>query len=533
MPILRILGGLVIAMLAVALRWALDTYVARGPVVEAAPPKLATLPAPSAKPDDHGSLWVGAEGADAYGYPTRHVNKAELLGLLHGRHFEVLDQHMRALHELYERSPQAEYAPIDALDAFSTADPALLPLLDDWNARMPQSAAAAAARGKHLYAVAWARRGGKFARDTSQGEFAGMHESLTAADAELARALALRPTYLAAAILRVAIASDGGPRTGMGERIEAAIALCPRCVAPYEQALTTELPWWGGSYEGAEVLVRRALAQEAQNPRLAVLKGAVDAMRCEGLRRDRQLEAALHMCDSAVAKAPTYWKALAERGRTHAALKHVAEARADFEASLRDRPQRRDTVESYAWALANTDEHELTARTLVLARTLDPADRELASLVERVSPRLVRAAWAKGQAGDWSESARLYGLVLGMDPSHGDARTRRDHAIVAERLEPEVQALATSVAAQPEDFALRQKLDALYLRQGRFDAIVAMWTEFIARHPDNARAYFERGGTRYHQGELALATDDAKSACGLGLEEACVMVRSLSARAGN
>ncbi|MGH8607130.1 MAG: hypothetical protein ACREX9_06845 [Gammaproteobacteria bacterium] len=49
----------------------------------------------------------------------------------------------------------------------------------------------------------------------------------------------------------------------------------------------------------------------------------------------------------------------------------------------------------------------------------------------------------------------------------------------------------------------------------------------LERVPDNADAWFERGGTNYQKGDLQAALADATRACDLGKSEACGWVEKL------
>jgi regulator of sirC expression with transglutaminase-like and TPR domain len=64
-------------------------------------------------------------------------------------------------------------------------------------------------------------------------------------------------------------------------------------------------------------------------------------------------------------------------------------------------------------------------------------------------------------------------------------------------------------------------IDWLLGRENRWDEIIDYWNQYINLAPDSAKAYFERGGTYYHKGNLNLAIQDLKKACSLGLKEAC------------
>jgi tetratricopeptide (TPR) repeat protein len=63
-------------------------------------------------------------------------------------------------------------------------------------------------------------------------------------------------------------------------------------------------------------------------------------------------------------------------------------------------------------------------------------------------------------------------------------------------------------------------VDWLLIKRNEYDQIISYWDEYIARHPDDSRAYLERGGTYYHKGDLREAVRNAKIAAGMGNAEA-------------
>lgn len=86
------------------------------------------------------------------------------------------------------------------------------------------------------------------------------------------------------------------------------------------------------------------------------------------------------------------------------------------------------------------------------------------------------------------------------------------------------------IEMEPRHLDALRNADALLARQRRWDEIIAMWDRYIEREPPNAEAYFERGGTYSHKGDMAAARADAAKACELGKALACRMVERLKAR---
>ena len=74
---------------------------------------------------------------------------------------------------------------------------------------------------------------------------------------------------------------------------------------------------------------------------------------------------------------------------------------------------------------------------------------------------------------------------------------------------------------QPKNFEAFQYADRILSSQKRWSEVLEIWDRFIANSPDHAEAWFERGGTYYHQGNLIEAQANAQKACELGKAEAC------------
>jgi len=77
----------------------------------------------------------------------------------------------------FEGDARYEYWPLDAGQAFRSAEPELGPALDAWVAKAPASFAPYLARGWHRLAVTMAKRGRKWAKDTAQADFSAMREA--------------------------------------------------------------------------------------------------------------------------------------------------------------------------------------------------------------------------------------------------------------------------------------------------------------------------------------------------------------------
>jgi hypothetical protein len=73
----------------------------------------------------------------------------------------------------------------------------------------------------------------------------------------------------------------------------------------------------------------------------------------------------------------------------------------------------------------------------------------------------------------------------------------------------------------PTNFDAFLRLDGMLAPRRQFARIVRHWDRYLAAKPDDARAYYERGGARRHAGDVANSIVDLDRACTMGLQKAC------------
>jgi len=72
--------------------------------------------------------------------------------------------------------------------------------------------------------------------------------------------------------------------------------------------------------------------------------------------------------------------------------------------------------------------------------------------------------------------------------------------------------------------------DYILFQSQQWDAIIDLWDRYIFGHPENAEAYYQRAGTKYHKGDLRASREDAQKACDLGKKEGCSWAQRLTSR---
>jgi tetratricopeptide (TPR) repeat protein len=486
---------------------------ARTPVAVLAPAPLPT-----------GLPLVGPEGTDDDGYPRRYVDRAALRSLLwHGRYAE-LSRDFEELQAAFERDPRNEYWPIDAGEAFRSSERELQAALDAWGTADSQSFAPFLARGSYWTDVAYNQRGGRPGADTPAETFAAMREAAGRAIADLERALTLRPRLVAARRYQIQAFKALSDGAGMETALENAVSVCPGCYQVRVTFIMSLEPRWGGSYADMDAFARDSLA--APNPRMRRLGGFVDLDRAEAFERAKKYDQALAAIDRACALGDQ-WEFLLERADLEAQREDLTAARADVERAAVARPGEPSILFKRAWLHQRARRWDAAGADLLAGLRIDPTDSSARKLFDYVIRGLIYEGWQQYSAGRRDDALRIYDLAAELAPDNREVTGQR--AVVIAGREPpsaaDVAALERAARAQPDDFRAHQQLDYALARQNRYDDVIKMWGEYLARHPDDARAYLERGGAHHRRRDTVRAHADAQKACDLGLSEGCAHAR--------
>lgn len=486
----------------------------RLPVTELAPAPLRS-----------GPPLLGQPGKDKDGYPTQFVDQALLRSLLYHARYPDLDAHFAAFQESFERDPRYEYWPIDAADAFSSAELELGSRLDAWVAASPGSFGAYLARGSHRLSLAWAMRGGKWARNTPEENFQAMGEVLKGALQDFARAFELRPKLIAALRGLIRVGLHVGDTAQQAALIDRATQLCPACFQVRVTALVALQPRWGGSY--AQMRKLALIAPVELNPRMRLLAGYIDLDQAKLLRGEKKYVEALAAVERACAVGE-HWEFLVERAEVLQRLARYEEALADLDHAARLRPGSASVHFERAWVLSRLERFEESGLDLLAGLRINPTEGDGRRLFSRAVKALTYEGWRHYQQGREADAVRVLDLAIELDQGNGEAKQRRTF-ILGGGSRPDlaqVQRLEARHRKTPDDLLTLRQLDyALSFAKQDFQYIDARWTDYLKRHPDEGRALIERGGTRHHLGRVAESHADFRRACELGFSEACALLK--------
>jgi tetratricopeptide (TPR) repeat protein len=485
------------------------------PVVEVAPAPLPTsLPL------------IGAEGTGADGMPLRYVDRPALRSLLWHRHFADLTRYFTELQDAFEADPTREHWPDDAAEAFATADPALREPLDAWVTASAGSFAPLLARGCYLVHVGFARRGGKYDKDTPDSDRRAMSDTLRLqARLDLDRALMLRPRLVTAMRHQMSIAAALGGRAELDAIAARAAETCPTCFQFRATYLHFSKPRWGGSYERMAAFAQRVDAQSS--PRLRLLQGWADIDRADVARADGRLDEA----DAAIARAMAlgeHWRFLLMRAKIREARKDWEGALADLDRAAQLRPGEIEVLFRRAVVLNNVRRFEDAGRALLAGCQVDATDTDARWIYPSVVYGLEWQMHEYRKAGRREDALRVLDVAVDLAPGDPTVKSWRTALLAGDS--PDIPALEEAWRRAPDDFRALQALDYALATKGQYARIVELYTEYLGRHPEDARAYTERSGAWSNLKKMVEALADAQKACALGSHAGCSAAKVMGSR---
>lgn len=191
-------------------------------------------------------------------------------------------------------------------------------------------------------------------------------------------------------------------------------------------------------------------------------------------------------------------------------------ALADFEAALATHPQEPDLLVNRAWELRKRQQCVPASQDLLLVARIDPSDPSLGSWIDTCWPHIVGGAARLTREGRVADARAMVELAEALKPTESQGAPA----------DPKLASLRAAARAPRATFADCKSLDDALFAQNGYPEIVLMWTRYLTDHPNDARAFLERGGALLRL-EHAEAVADAKKACAFGLREACAQVTRL------
>ena len=421
------------------------------------------------------------------GSPTRR----ELLAMLRNREFSELTSVVDAKHALVVRDIRNESELHRVLQTFEINDPAITTLLDEWIAATPASPAPHVASAVHLNSRAYAARGGRLAADTTDEQFTGMYEFLTKSITAATAAIERDPRHTQAYRTLINAVRAQGDQAACGEFARQGLTAMPASLRIRWALVTCRLPRWGGSHAAIERIWEQARPFVADHPALSVLQGAV----AWDLARIAEGDEALRRFDKAVASGP-FSVYFFDRAREHMAMKNAAAALEDVQLALALTPEDPVMLDLQLKALADLGRHREASATLTILEEVDATYATVQEWRDYLRNATDRAAAQQSYANGYE----LY--------KAGD----KDGALAA---------FLAHIRRNPSDFNAHLAIDIILAERRDWDGIIAQWSGYLMTHPNDGRAFLERGGAQHRKGSIDAARSDIETACRLDVAKAC------------
>ncbi len=451
---------------------------------------------------------------------------AQLRRLLEQGDFVALERRMAALEAAFAADYAAEDRLFKTLDAFSQWGESQRAPLDAWVAASPERYQPYLARAAYRFAKAWQARGRRWASQTTEARFEAMREHFARASVDLDVAERLNRRSVLPHYIRINIAVALGDHRTLSESLRRGLAIRPASYRVRNTYLNGLKPRWHGSHREMRQFVAESLHFAAQNPRLAHLEAEVIADEAATAWNEDQPEAAEAAYTRALAIGEEH-RILGARAAVRRSLGRLGEALADIDRAIAIDGEHPDHHVTRSRILSKRDDHAAALAAVERAYALDPLDPGIRERYHRVSLTL---GYEAHKRHDPAKALAQFDRAIELVADNADAFYRRSRALA--ELKREAAALRDvrrAIELDPDQIRFYTLIDWLLIKQRAYDEIITYWDRFIARHPDNGRAFLERAGTNYHKGDLAAARHDARRALALGNTDAQGLLQRLQA----
>lgn len=364
------------------------------------------------------SILIGPAGVDDRGEPRQSVDPLVFQALLQARRFEDLCREIGALQDAFEADVTRERWPMEAFEAFNAVFPSSWELHDAWVEATPDCFAAHAARGTFLQAIGLTIRGRATVDRVASANLELMGELLARSEADLRRALELRPRLVAVVATLEAVLSATGRTDEVVVVFDEALRTCPDCLELRLAHLRNSRARWGGEVGRIQAVIDGVEA--SRRPGLGMFTGYLHYDECYELRTARRYDEALAACTSAV-DASGYWRYFFERGRVRRAMGDTEGALTDLDRALADRPRAAGPMLERVQALVTLGRSREAAEQLAMLAHLIPDDDRASRLGVRLAPDIARQREEATSTGRLDEAAALgrilHDILLPSDPS--------------------------------------------------------------------------------------------------------------------
>jgi tetratricopeptide (TPR) repeat protein len=460
----------------------------------------------------------------------RHkVDKSEILLQFQKQLFKPLNSKLEEFQQAFEEDYQAEDYVFGAFEAFKKADSAYEPILQNWIKQFPASYAPYVARAEYYCACAMQARGIKRAIEKDQNEYKEMERYYSLALLDIDQALKLKIGMDVCYALKVEIGMALEKEELITNALVEATKYHPygyRVRLKYLQTLT---PRNGGSYEKMEGFIASCAKVAVYNPKIKELSAAIPADKGSAFSYLGKYDQAVKMYTEAL-KYSNYHSYYTARGDAYAKLQDYRHALEDYDRALELSPNDPEYLRRKAQALSNQNrfiEAQKMKRQSKQADTYDDWPPKKSSKGE--SEQAIGHA-QKGndfmRVGKYEEAISEYTEAIRFLPDEYILYHNRALCYLqSNNDEAALQDFLRAIERKRDDIEAYIKITFIYANRGAYDDALNSISSAITLKPDNAEAIYHRAKIYERKGMNIEAMQDARQACDMGYQRACMEYR--------
>lgn len=461
---------------------------------------------------------------DPPNYPDGYITNIEvwkIRNLAYDRKYEELNELLGKYQSEFEKDYEKENQINAAFSSFEIPDPLLKVPLLDWVIKYPNNFQPNLALAYYYNALAWQSRGNRYINDTPPEQIEEMEKYIEIAKRYTNEAIKLYPKLALGYKLLINLYIHQADEKLIRTFLDKGLEICPQSFLLRSSYMTTLEPRWGGSYSKMADFVNESEKYWNLNPEIKLLGGYIYNDMGNMADQGKSYKEAMEYYNKAAAFGENpdvlYYRAICY----HYDLKDDKDALEDINNCITFKPYNPDYYSLRARIYLRTNRIYSAVKDFELAEKINPFDKHIKDWRKDVSQQYVILGY------DYIKTDLHHAIELfnnGEDYSQKNADLYYWRSYTFARLGKYDESIADSkkaIQVDPKDFDAYKLIDRLLGRGNRWDEIIDFWNQYISLVPDNAKAYYERGGTYYHKGDLNSALKDLRKACSLGLKVAC------------
>jgi tetratricopeptide (TPR) repeat protein len=459
----------------------------------------------------------------------RKVDKSAILLQFQKQLFKSLNSKLEEFQQAFEEDYQAEDYVFDAFEAFKKADSAYEPVLQNWVKQFPASYAPNIARAEYYCACALQARGNKRAIEKDQNEYIEMERYYSLALLDIDQALKLNVGMDVCYALKVEIGMALEKEELITNALVDASKYHPygyRVRLKYLQTLT---PRNGGSYQKMEGFIASCAKVVVYNPKIKELSASIPADRGSAFYYLGKYDQAVKMYTE-VLKYSNYHSYYADRGDAYAKLQDYKHTLEDYDRALELSPNDPEYLRRKTQAIAQQNrfiEAQKMMRQSKQADTYDDWPSKKSSKDEseqaighaQKGSDFMRAGQYEQAISEYTEAIRFLPDEYVLYHSRGLCyfQMKNDEAALQDFLR--------AIERKRDDIDAYIKITFIHANRGAYDDALNSITTAITLKPDNAEAIYHRAKIYERKGMNIEAMQDARQACDMGYQRACMEYR--------